>query len=367
MRSHTDWDDLFLAAALEPDRWPAALDNMASALNASHGQLIGVGAQRGLTFNIVTNFPDEALRHFDEMDGARPSINYRVAAAQREIARGFYDDTVFEKHYDEIRPQLQSRAYDDWCREIDIPFGCQTNLVIDGFGIVGLAILRKQREGRTTSAQRSIFRSASQAARRAVRLQERLEGEQARFMAGAFESIGICAFILDARGRVMANTARAEELLDAGDVQCSQGHLDARARPLGLRFAIEALTAERAGHAHVRVQILPESDRPPVFMEGFRLPSSPWSFGHRPHAVLVANSPRKDRAGVTSFLMALYNLTPAEADIAMRMLEGKHRAVIAADRSVTLQTLNGQIKNLYSKCGFDSERGLMGALSGLLS
>lgn len=356
-----------MAAALEPGRWLGALDVMAREVGASHGQLIGVGGDRDVSFNLVTNFDTAALQEFVAMGGASPQLNYRVAAAERQIASGHYDPLVFERHYDEVITTLPSRRYVEWCQEIDIPFGCQANLVIDGFGIIGLAALRTRRDGRTRAADRATFARAAEAARRAVRLQERLEGEQARFLAGAFEAIGICAFLIDRHGRLLTRTARAEELLDAGDVTLANGQLAAPGRPLTLQQAIAALVSEDQGLGHVRLQIDRPADRAPLLFEGFRLPRREWSFGRLPRAVLIANPPRRDRAGVATFLQALYRLTGAEADIALRLVEGRSREQIQTDRSVTAETLKGQIKGIYLKCGVDGEASLMRLLAGIMA
>jgi len=351
-----------MAAALQPDRWTEALDTMARHTGASHGQLIGIGGVRDVMFNLATNFDPSAFEKFVEVGGGSPEANFRIAASQRHIERGFYDPILHERHYDEVIPQLPSRQYIDWCEEIDVPFGCQTNLVIDGFGVVGFAALRKRKEGRTTAAQRSIFSRAAEAARRAVRLQERLEGEQARFLSGAYEAIGICAFILDARGRVLAHTASADELLAAGNVRLSGASLDADAKPMSLRKAVDSLIC-KDGLSNIRVRIELPPLQPPLLIEGFRLPTKSWSFGRLPHAVLIVNAPRRDRAGVGQLLTLLYGLTAAEADIAVRLFDGKSRQDIAAERRVATETLRGQIKRIHAKCGVDGEAALMRLLA----
>lgn len=355
-----------MSAALQPDQWIEALDAIARHTGASHGQLIGVGGVRDVTFNIASNFQASAFAEFEKFGGGSPHANFRIAASQRDIARGLYDSILHEGHYDEVIPELVSRQYVDWCEELDVPFGCQTNLVIDGFGVVGFATLRKRREGRTTPAQRKTFALAAAAARRGVRLQERLEGEQARFLSGAYEAIGICAFVLDAQGRVLAHTSRADDLLAAGDIRLSGGFLNADARPMSLRKAIDTLIHDEA-LPNIRVRIELPPGRPPLLIEGFRLPVKSWSFGRLPHAVLIVDAPRRDRAGVGQLLTLLYGLTAAEVDIAVRLFDGKSRSEIATERGVVSETLRGQIKRIYAKCGADDEAGLMRLLAAFFS
>lgn len=363
--ANIDWNDTFLTAALEPEKWPEALDKMAGQLRATHGQLIGVGGTRDIPFNIVTNFERRGLESFAEIDGGSPLANYRIAACNQDIVRGRYDGILHEKHYDATIPRLATKQYVEWCDEYDIPFGCQTNLVVDQAGIVGLAILRKRKEGRTTVAERRLFAKVAVAARRAVRLQERLEGEQARLLAGAFDAIAAAAFILDAGGRVQAMTASAEKLIADGDITLRNRLLQADALPLSLAQAVRALTTD-GGLDHVRLRINCPDGRPARFMEGFRLPGRPWSLGHLPHAIMVVRQPQRDRAGISGFLSALYRLTATEAEIAMRLFDGMSRNDICEERSVTAETLRGQVKSICAKTGSQNEADLMRLLGAIM-
>ena len=365
-RAEPDWDELFMQAALQPDMWLGALDALASHTGSGHGQLIGVGGAREIPFNIVTNFSTDLIDHFANSGWGAESHNFRVAASNRHVERGYYDPILYENHYDRVIPQLASNDYVDWCEEIGIPFGCQTNLVIDNFGIVGLATLRDRKDGRTTAAQRKVFANGAKAARRAVRLQEKLEGEQAKLLAGAFDAIQVSAFIIDARGQLLAHSAGAEAMLAAGDVRLSGRSIEAAGVPFTLRQTVQALIAE-GGLDHIRTRISTAEGRPQLVMEGFRLPERQWSLGKLPHAILIANGPRRDRAGVTYYLSAIYRLSPAEADIAVRLFEGKPRQQIAAERGVTAETLRGQIKQIYLKCSVDGEAGLMRLLAPILN
>lgn len=362
----TDWDDVFMAAALEPEKWMDALDRMARATGATHGQLIGIGGARDLPFNLVTNAEGWRFQELIDAGGYLPETNYRIAANDERLGRGHYDPIIDERDYDRVMPRLTSRVYMEFCHDIDIPYGNQTNLVVDGLGLIGLATLRKAREGRSNAVQRRTFARAAGAARRAVRLQERLEGQQAKLLAGAFDALAMTAFVIDARGRLLAHTAAADALLTGGDVYLRDGVPDAPGTPWPLRRAVKALTLDDGAY-HVQLRLDLAEGRAPIFLEGFRLPQRSWSLGRLPHAILLAKQPRRDRAGVMAFLAAIYGLTSAEADIAMRLYEGKPRADIAAERSVTAETLRGQIKSLYAKTGTDGEATLVRTLAAVMA
>ena len=363
-----DWGDLFLGAALEPERWPEALGQLASHTRSAHGQLIGVGGggARDVPFNITNDFPPSVPRDFIAIGGASPTLNYRIAACNAGIARGDYDGVLHETHYDAIMPSLKSDRYVRFCEEIDIPFGCQTNLVVDRVGLIGLALLRKRREGRTTAPQRRLFAQASLAARRAVRLQERIEGDQGRLLAGAFDAINATAFILDARGRVQAMTPGAEQIVAAGRIALEEGYLDAAGQPLSLARGIGDQRAD-GGIDHLRLRIDGADHAQPLFLEGFRLPRRLWSLGRLPHAILLVKAPQRDRAGIAALLTAIYRLTSAEADVAMRLYDGATRTDIATAREVSAETLRGQIKRICAKTESRNEASLMRVLNAVMA
>jgi len=356
-----------MAAAFQPDLWLHSLDVMARTTRSSHGQLISIGAQRDVLVNLVTHFKEKYFSTFIEMGGGSPDTSFRIAAAHREIAVGNYNQIVHETHYEMAVPTLTSNRYVEWCEEAGIPYGCQSNLVFDGAGMIGLAVLRNRGDGRTTPKDRLVFAAATQAARRAVRLQERLERQQAQFLNGALDAIGICAFLLDKKGCLIAHTDRADDLLSNGTVLLEDGRLDSWVAPMSLRNAVSALVADADGLPHVRLMGGSNVGGRPVLFEGFRLPTQGWSLGKLPHAIIIANPPRGDRADITSFLMNLYRLTSSEADIAMRLMDGQSRSEIGSNRRVTTETLKGQIKSLYQKIGIDSEAGLIRFLSGFIT
>lgn len=70
---------------------------------------------------------------------------------------------------------------------------------------------------------------------------------------------------------------------------------------------------------------------------------------------------------MAAFLTSLYRLTDSEADIAMRLYEGRSRPQIAADRAVVAETLRGQIKTIYAKTGVVGEAGLIRLLTAIMA
>lgn len=199
-----------------------------------------------------------------------------------------------------------------------------------------------------------------------MRLQERLEGDQARLLAWAFDAIQATAFILDVRGRVQTFTQGAEAVVATGDVVLHNQTLTAAGTPMSLERAVAALVADD-GLQHVRLRLDCGEARPPLFVEGFRLPARSWSRGYLPHAILLVKTPQRDRAGIAAFLTLLYGFTASDADIAMRLYDGASRQDIAQIRRVTPETLRGQIKAICGKTDARHEADLMRRLAAVMA
>ena len=360
-----DWDEAFTSAALRPECWHDTLAQLARATGSAHGQLIGIGGTRAAELNVISDFDPALIEQGPALGIYDPGASSRIVAAQTAERANRPDAIVHEIDYAAARPLLTSDVYLEFCERADIPHGCQTNLVVDGDGLIGLATLRSYRDGPTTADQRAIFARASEAARRGVRLQERLAGEQARLMAGHFELIGLAAFILGDRGETIAMTAAAEALLSGGRVRLRHGRIEAAGTPLSLRDATDALVRDDgAPHIRLRLDTAPCAT-PSLFLEGFRLPRTPWGVGQTPRAIVIAGPARRDRAQIARFLTAAYRLSPTEIDIALRLHTGESRASIAGGRSI--ETLRTHLKSIYAKTGVEGEAALMRVIAGVVA
>ena len=359
-----DWDEAFTTAALRPEYWHDALAQLARATGSTHGQIIGIGEGRKVDLNLISDFDPALIAQGPALGVHDPGANYRIVAAQIAERENRPDIIVHEVDYAAARPLLTSDVYLDFCDRVDIPHGCQTTLVVDGDGLIGLATLRSRRDGPTTASQRATFTRAASLARRGVRLQERLAGEQARLMAGHFDLIGLAAFILGDRGEMIATTAAAEALLSAGRLRLRHGRLDGAGVPLSVRDATDALVRDD-GTPHIRLRLdTAPSAAPPLFLEGFRLPRTPWGAGQTPRAIVIAGPARRDRAQIARFLTAVYRLSPTEIDIALRLHAGEPRTTIASGRS--METLRTHLKSIYAKMEIEGEAALMRLIAGVV-
>lgn len=355
--------DAFAAAALDDSFWMPALQALADATGSSRAQLVGIGGPANIPFNWVTGFPERALREFVEIGGGSPDVNPRVAASQLAAVM----EVVHEDHYDRVTPEIQSDIYADFARDNDIPFGCQTALQIDRHGLIGLAVLRSERDGRTTPEQRAMFARVATHVRSAVRVQSALEHRGAAMVAGAFETLDAAVFVLDALGHVAAHTPAAERLLAGGRLRIVDHRLSAAPRGDGaaLDHAIRRMI-DAADQPMTSLLLRGAPDDEMLVVDVSRLPRQPWSLGYRPSLLLVLRGSGRLHAARFDLLRDAHGLSRAEADIVLRLAAGDDRESIAAARGVSVQTVRTQLKTIFAKIGVRREVDLVIRLAPLL-
>ncbi len=357
-------ENAFLAAPFEADGWNAALRLLARRTRSSRAQLLGIGDAATL-FNFLPDIDPAYQREFDEIEGWRPDVNWRVAVSARPL------EIVSEADYDVACQTSGTDEYEGHIRRWDALHGCQTTL-IEGDGLlVGLAALRSERDGRSEARDRKLFAAGANYALAAVRMQQAIAQRGAAMTVGAFDAIGVAAFLIDRHGVVAALSAAAEAIVGEGGALClRRGRLGAARRdadPLlqaGLARALDGVSADAAMQQYWIGS--PEAGESGLLCDLFRLPRREWDFGFEPRVLVVARSAADIPAMRTAPLRAALGLTAAEAGIALRLANGEARETIATTRGTSPQTLGTQIKSILRKSEVGREAELAALVNRLL-
>lgn len=346
--------DAFQAAALGEQSWDNALQQLADATGSRSAQLASVQADAGVAFNTITNIDPAIYPRFAETT----SINPRVPVAWQAPLLEVLSD------WDFITPQEYAR--DRYAQEVlapfDIPYVCITTLERNAQAFVALCVIRSRHEGDISPEQRRLFAVIAPHVRSAVRTHVALQGHGIAVFSQAMEALSISAFVCDGTGRVVTLTQCAEALVRSGcglHVQAGRLHATEPSENRMLEEAIAAAAAirERPGAPASRTVIVrsKEKDLAPVVVDIFPCPSrsrSPGLTGMAPRRVLVVIRGARDAdARRVAVLSGAYGLTPAEAEIAVHLAEGKSPGVIAARRGVAVGTVRAQTKTILAKLG----------------
>jgi DNA-binding CsgD family transcriptional regulator len=364
-------ENAFLAAPFEADGWNAALRLLARRTRSTRAQLLGIGDEATL-FNFLPDIDPAYQREFLEIEGWRPEVNWRVAVSARPL------EILSEAHYDIARQHSGTDDYEEHIRRWDGVHGCQTALVEGEGFLVGLAALRSEDDGRTEARDRKLFAAGATYALAAVRMQQAIAQRGAAMTVGAFDAIGVAAFLVDRHGAVAALSAAAETIVGerAGGALClRRGRLGAARRDAdallqaGLARALHDASTEGASAEGAMQQYWigsPEEAEGGLLCELFRLPRREWDFGFEPRVLVVARPAADIPAMRMAPLRAALGLTAAEAEIALRLANGEARETIANARGTSAQTLGTQIKSILRKSDVGREAELAALVNRLL-
>lgn len=219
-----------LNAPFEVRGWERALEAVADATRSHAAQLLGIGGPLLVPLNIFVGAP-ASYRHYIGDAELHGPCNWRVGSTTVPMA------IQHEEHYRAYRLNHRTSDYDDAASEMDIPFGCQSALILDERNMVGVALLRSRRNGPCDDEVLSRFTHLRQQMGRAVQTQIVLDGEASQLMLGNLDSLRGATILLDRHGCIAAMSPAAESLFtDRGPLRLAGITIGLRDRAENRRF-----------------------------------------------------------------------------------------------------------------------------------
>lgn len=354
VRSEEQWlevVDCFGDAAVTGCGWYHALERLAQATGSEYGQLIGLGAEPAVPFNVWTVDPI-VPKEFEELGYGNPDLNPRVRAGTG------IPELAVRAEVDFITPeQARHHPHYKWARHHGIGYICLTPLIARPDMLIGISVCRRQETGHITSGQRNVFASLAAHARAAVRTQMLLEGDAGGLLIGAMEAMSLTAFACNAAGHVIAMTPSAERLVLSGHYlklrkQVLSTELDKESSSL-----TDAVLAAAGGLTRPGAPLLSSlfvhsaSAASPLIVDIVSLPQKAFTFGFRPQVLVIVRGLNHGDKQLVGALRAGFKLTAAEAEVALQLADGQGPQVIAEERGVSINTVRTQVRNIYDKLG----------------
>jgi len=346
-------------AAVLPELWPGLLDRLGHVAG-------GVGA---VAFGVVdatarwTSSPAiaEAMKTFVE-EGWH-ARNCRMTAG---FARGLatYPGFVGEAEMFTDRGFLDEPIYRDFFIPNGLGWHAGTIITIpDGDRLV-LSVERAFAAGPVPEAAIRVLNGARPHLARAAMLGARLAFERTRTAVETLETLGLPACALSAGGRVLL----ANDLFDAEtDFWTTRG---------GDRLAIREQRASRLVEEALGGIAMPNGVRslPLVEQGGGRVAvfhlvpvrRAAHDLFSGAAAIGVLTRPSQGGQSGANLLQALFDLTPAEADVAGRIAAGEAVGGIAGAGGRSVETIRGHLKNVLAKTGTRRQAELAALLSSLM-
>lgn len=348
--------DAFQTAALGIGSWEDALRGCARATGSRSMQLAGIVSGSTVLFNVIPDIDPAIHAEFARSVPFNPRIPVVEHSPILEVTADC-DITAPEVYH-------KSRFYREVTRPFDIPYVCLANLEKSEDTSIALAALRSHGDGHITVPQREIFTKLVPHVRAAIRMQLALEQQGAELTAGTMGALSLAAFLCDRHGRVRSSTPAAERLLlSRPELRLTNGSLGALRAPDAKALSEAIKAASRAGTQPgppvLRTVVLASTtpDAAPLVLDVFALHTHQafelWSFA--PRVFIVARGPRGTELQKSAILKAIYGLTQAECEIALRLASGRSVDQIALERRSTVGTVRGQVKSVLLKMGLSKQ------------
>ncbi len=200
---------------------------------------------------------------------------------------------------------------------------------------------------------------------RAAFLATRLQLERARVAGETFALIGLPALVLDDDGRVISANDPSGALSNYVRWRAHDrvSLIDAAADGL-LRQAMDALDHDRVG-APRSFAARSGDGASPMIANLVPIRGAARDIFVRCAAVLVMTPVGSPQAPATELVQSLYDLTPAEARVARGLVAGKTLEDIAAEQSVSRNTVRTHLRGVMEKTGCNRQAEVVALLSGL--
>ncbi|MBN9062783.1 MAG: hypothetical protein J0H41_10120 [Rhizobiales bacterium] len=341
-------------AALDPDglqRLAASMMKVGAGVSAN----VIIHHENGASDAATHGLPDEALRRYAEYYGRiNPAIS--AAAAWDRTRIGRYSDALAARRF------RQTEFYADFARVFDTVHVMGMHQLAIGRGSrAEIGVHRGDRCRDFTDGDVRRFQSIVPHLQRALHLRRRLAPRlQPHIGLAVLETLAFGCVICDAAGRVLLANQAAHALERAGAITlaASRQGLGARSPTERAEFAALIRAAATGGGGGMLINAVHGAR---LFVLATPLPGR---LNGRPGQALVtfrseAANPTVDAA----LLSRLFQLTPAEARLAVALAAGRSLAEIGAESRVTENTLRTQVASALRKTGAANQRELVRMLN----
>ena len=332
---------IYEAAAGQKD-WSEALGDMSRATN-SQGSVLVSFTERGR----LLGSSDSAAETTDTYLAEKWYLldeRYKGVPTMRE--RGVAVDHYFISD-DEI---ARSQYYQDFIIKRGIPWWAGLYVPADK-EIWCLASLRGTAQGPFGQVDRDLLLRFTQHLSRALTLSRAVQKTRTTAMLAILEEMSTASFALAATGKVLAFNSLAQALLGDGlaissdclyavnpadDLRLQKAISAGIARRPYIEQAPAAVSVRRMGKRPLAVRMLSLSDKLRSAFDGLA-------------AIVLVTDPHNIAASDETTLRALFNLTPAEARLAARMVDGASLREAAESLAIEETTARQYAKQVMAK------------------
>ncbi|KZX58876.1 hypothetical protein A3709_18010 [Halioglobus sp. HI00S01] len=260
----------------------------------------------------------------------------------------------------------------DYYRQYLHPIGLFRILGVDtaepGGMLARLRLSRRKQEPRFTERDRELLRRLTPHLRRAIEIYATLNRTTSErdVYAGAVSQLAVATIILDEQARIRNANPIAQVLLEEGDGLTRNGdslQLAGRDANRQLQQALATIIAAQAqgqpSVAHA-LRVPRSGSRSDLGLVVRPVPHSEWSQGQSsPCAAVFISDPDQHESASKQTLGELFELTPAEANLAILLARGLSLAEVSEVQNISQHTARAQLKSIFAKTGISRQAELV--------
>lgn len=342
-------------AAIDPELWPAVLENITTALDASVLALfiaeaevndVGIFLSTGLSDDAISDY----IGYYAEKDvWYSETYRQRPPAAVPRLSHEWFPDDALER----------TEFYNDLLRSADVFYHCGCALRYDGPAMSVFNVERPKRSGPFGKRHLELCGRLAPHLSRAVDIHRRfsdLQGTQGAAL-DVLNRLPMGVLLIDEDGHVTFMNKSAGGIVARNDGLTVDAKGRCRAARGAETGALQNLIKDAAktgagkGFAAGGAISLPRpSGLRPFAVLAAPLSCTPFDIGPKSAAaVLFVADPERRHEPPGSLLARLYGLTPMEARVAVAMLSGRSLTQVAETLGVTRNTASTHLRQVYLK------------------
>lgn len=293
------------------------------------------------------------------MDALLPDLDLNDDPMMRRVAPQLGIGKVLDSEDFLPRAEFQrSDFYNAYYRRLGIVQQVASVGLFDGANSVTLSLCHGDQKRKYGEAELGLLRALTPHWINAYAMLRRMHGleRQVETLEQALAFSPVAMFVLGEDLRIVRGNAAGEALLQGGLLRREAGVLAARGAPglelHGLLQRALRCASRLPGGDVERLVLRDAGEHPALALTAHRLVE--WSPREQGALLVFVREVRRAPPSLKSALQALFNLTEAEARLAMSLYRTADAAMAARECGITPGTAHGRLKMIYDKTG---ERG----------
>jgi DNA-binding CsgD family transcriptional regulator/PAS domain-containing protein len=342
-------------AAVDDERWPgiAGIVATATGMPSAGVWFIDDGEVRDISLTEDIRATQQPyLAHYAKLD-----------MWQQGLFRGPWERPRVGYELFSERDLIKTEFYNDFARRAGMfrPMGAVIRLARNSFATVatnrlGSSRLVEEEDKPNLARVLPHMRRALQ-----LRLTQRRSSPRGQIHAAALDTLAFGVVVCEARGRIVLINKAAEALArDRAGITLGKSGRGLGALVAAESAALAAMINDAAGSGPGGViRLTGRGESSELIALITPLPRS-FGLGTGPaYALVTLRSARDSPSFSAETLIALFHVSPAQAEIALAIYNGKTPEQIAGERGVTISTLRTHLAEIFLRTGTESQRDLV--------